>query len=134
MLYLIHLHIPVFMILAYDSDVISFLKTAHAEPSFPFEESAFISLEVTTATVKNGWLEIPLVVVYPYLAAWSMSNAYNISTFRYVFTLELTVGHRRIFMGILEMLRVSRIILNLTLIENDVDYGSQTLIEVLICC
>ena len=63
-----------------------------------------------------------------------MSNAYNISTFRYVFTLELTVGHRRIFMGILEMLRVSRIILNLTSIENDVEYGSQTLIEVLTCC
>ena len=42
------------MILAYDSDVISFLETAKSVTSFPFEESAFISLEVTTATVKNG--------------------------------------------------------------------------------
>ncbi|XP_063684913.1 atrial natriuretic peptide receptor 2-like isoform X3 [Bolinopsis microptera] len=45
--------VRVFMILAYDSDVILFLKTAHSTPSFPFKESAFISLEVTTATVKN---------------------------------------------------------------------------------
>ncbi|KAL5267604.1 hypothetical protein ACHWQZ_G004597 [Mnemiopsis leidyi] len=45
--------VRVFMILAYDSDVISFLKTAQAEPNFPFKKSAFISLEVTTATVKN---------------------------------------------------------------------------------
>ena len=42
------------MILAYDSDVIEFLKIAHDETQFPFEESAFISLEVTSATVKNG--------------------------------------------------------------------------------
>lgn len=49
--------IPVFLILAYDSEVMEFLEIAHQAESFPFSDCAFVTLEVTSTTVINSkWL------------------------------------------------------------------------------
>ena len=43
-----------FIILAYDSNVIEFLEMAYEDTSFPYSKSAFIALEVTQTTVTKG--------------------------------------------------------------------------------